>query len=148
MNQDTRVSYAVSPTDFLNAGSVSEDIRSRLSEMNIDSEIIRKATLAVYETELNMIIHANGGLIEAEILPDVLKIEAADNGPGIADPEKAMDDGYTTVSPDSEVRAHGLGNGRGLSKIRNCADSFEIETELGCGTTVRFEIYLSTEKSD
>jgi len=137
------MSYVVSPSDFLSAGAVSEDIKTKLSEMNIDNEIIRKATLAVYETELNMIIHANGGLIEATITPELLTIKAEDNGPGIADPELAMNDGYTTVSPDSEVRAHGIGNGRGFSKIRKCTDSFEIETELGCGTTITFEIYLS-----
>ncbi len=143
MSQDTKLSYIVTPNDFLSAGTVSEDIKSKLTDMNIDNEIIRKATLAIYETELNMIIHANGGLIEAEILPDMLRIEAADNGPGIADIDRAMENGYTTVSPDSEVRAHGLGNGRGFSKIRKCTDNFEIETELGCGTTLRFEINLS-----
>lgn len=142
MSPETKQSYIVSPNDFLSAGAVSEDIKTKLSEMNTDTEIIRKATLAVYETELNMIIHANGGLIEVSISPDVLTVEASDNGPGIADPEMAMSDGYTTVSPDSEVRAHGIGNGRGFSKIRQCTDNFEIETELGCGTTIRFEIYL------
>ena len=143
MNPETKLSYIVTPNDFLNAGAVSEDIKTKFSEMNVSNEIIRKATLAVYETELNMIIHANGGLIEAEITPEVLKVEAADNGPGIADPEMAMNEGYTTVSPDSEIRAQGHGTGQGFSKIRKCTDNFEIETELGCGTTVRFEILLS-----
>lgn len=143
MSQETKLSYIVSPNDFLSAGAVSEDIKVKLTDMNIDNEIIRKATLAIYETELNMIIHANGGLIEAEILPDVLRIEAADNGPGIADIDRAMENGFTTVAPDSEVRAHGIGNGRGFSKIRKCTDNFDIETELGCGTTLRFEINLS-----
>ena len=143
MNPKTKLTYIVTPNDFLNAGAVSEDIKTKLSEMNVSNEIIRKATLAIYETELNMIIHANGGLIEAEITPEVLKVEAADNGPGIADPEMAMNEGYTTVSPDSEIRAQGHGTGQGFSKIRKCTDNFEIETELGCGTTVRFEILLS-----
>lgn len=143
MDNTNKLSYVVSPNDFLDAGNVSEDIKTKLSEMNIDTEIIRKATLAVYETELNMIIHANGGLIEAEITPELLKIEAADNGPGIPDVDKAMEPGFTTVSPDSEIRSHGMGNGRGFSNIRKCTDSFEVETELGCGTTLRFEINLT-----
>jgi len=143
MSQETKLSYVVSPNDFLSAGNVSEDIKSHLSEMNVDNEIIRKATLAVYETELNMIIHASGGIIDVSITPELLSIEAADNGPGIADPEMAMNEGYTTLSPDSEFRAHGLGNGSGFSKIRKCTDNFEIETELGQGTTIRFEIFLS-----
>ena len=142
MNQSNQFSYIVTPNDFLSAGAVSEDLKTKLTDMNVDNEIIRKATLAVYETELNMIIHANGGLIEAQILPDMLKIEASDNGPGIPDVERAMENGYTTVSPDSEFRAHGMGKGCGLSKIRSCTDNFEIETELGCGTTIRFEINL------
>lgn len=142
MNQSNQLSYIVTPNDFLSAGAVSEDLKTKLTDMNVDNEIIRKATLAVYETELNMIIHANGGLIEAQILPDMLKIEASDNGPGIPDVERAMENGYTTVSPDSEFRAHGMGKGCGLSKIRSCTDNFEIETELGCGTTIRFEINL------
>lgn len=143
MSSEPKITYIVTPNDFMSAGAVSEDIKSKLSEMNVDNEIIRKATLAVYETELNMIIHANGGVIDVEITPEVLKVEAADNGPGIADPEMAMNDGYTTVSPDSEIRAQGHGTGQGFSKIRKCTDNFEIETELGCGTTVRFEIFLS-----
>ena len=142
MNQSNHLSYIVTPNDFLSAGAVSEDLKTKLTDMNVDNEIIRKATLAVYETELNMIIHANGGLIEAQILPDMLKIEASDNGPVIPDVERAMENGYTTVSPDSEVRAHGMGRGCGLAKIRSCTDNFEIETELGCGTTIRFEINL------
>lgn len=142
MNHNNKLSYIVTPNDFLSAGAVSEDLKAKLTDMKIDNEIIRKATLAVYETELNMIIHANGGLIEAEILPDVLKIEASDNGPGIPDVERALENGYTTVSPDSEVRAHGIGKGMGLSRIRSSADDFDIETELGCGTTIRFEINL------
>ena len=63
MNPETKLTYIVTPNDFLNAGAVSEDIKTKLSEMNVSNEIIRKATLAIYETELNMIIHANGGLI-------------------------------------------------------------------------------------
>lgn len=143
MNHDNKLSYIVTPNDFLSAGAVSEDLKAKLTDMKIDNEIVRKATLAVYETELNMIVHANGGLIEAEILPDVLKIEASDNGPGIPDVERALENGYTTVSPDSEARAHGIGKGMGLSRIRSCADDFDIETELGCGTTIRFEINIS-----
>lgn len=142
MSQTTKLSYIVSPNDFLNAGCVSEDIKTNLSNMNIDAEIIRKATLAVYETELNMIIHANGGIIDAEITPELLSIEAADNGPGIADVDKAMEPGFTTISPNSDICEKGMGKGRGFSNIRKCTDSLEVETELGCGTTLRFEVKL------
>jgi anti-sigma regulatory factor (Ser/Thr protein kinase) len=142
MSQNTKLTYVVSPNDFINAGNVSEDLKIKLSEMNIDSEIIRRVTLAVYETELNMIIHASGGVIEAEITPELIRIEAEDNGPGIADVDKAMEPGFTTVSPDSEIRTRGMGTGHGFSNIRKCTDSFEVETELGLGTTLRFEINL------
>lgn len=143
MNKTTKLSYIVSPNDFLNAGSVSEDIKSNLTAMGVDPEIIRKTSLAVYECELNMIIHANGGIIEAEINPDVICVTVEDNGPGIADIEQAMEPGFTTVDPDSEIHAQGHGLGRGFSNIRKCTDAFDIETELGCGTTIHFEINLN-----
>ena len=73
MNPETKLTYIVTPNDFLNAGAVSEDIKTKLSEMNVSNEIIRKATLAIYETELNMIIHANGGLIELRSLLKCLR---------------------------------------------------------------------------
>ena len=142
MEKNIKLSYIVSPNDFLSAGAVSEDIKAHLEEMEIDSEIIRKATLAIYESELNMIIHANGGIIDIEITPDSLNVEAADNGPGIPDIEQAMEPGFTTLKPNSDMKAKGIGKGRGLSNIRKCTDFFDIETELGCGTTIRFGIDL------
>ncbi len=123
MNKTSKLSYIVSPNDFINAGSVSEDIKSNLTTMKIDQEIIRRVTLAVYECELNMIIHANGGLIEAEISPDVITVKAEDNGPGIENIEQALEPGFTTVDPDSDIHARGLGQGQGFTNIRKCTDS-------------------------
>ncbi len=142
MNKISKLSYIVSPNDFVNAGSVSEDIKANLTTMNIDQEIIRRTALAIYECELNMIIHANGGLIEVEISPEVISVKAEDNGPGIADIEQAMEPGFTTVDPESEIHARGLGQGQGFSNIRKCTDSFDIESEVGYGTTITFEINL------
>ncbi len=140
MEKNIKLSYIVSPNDFLNAGGVSEDVKANLEKMNIDSEIIRKATMAIYESELNMIIHANGGIIDVEITADGISVEAADNGPGIPDVEQAMEPGFTTLKPNSDFQAKGIGKGRGLSNIRKSTDFFDIETELGCGTTIRFGI--------
>ena len=140
MNKTSRLSYIVSPNDFVNAGSVSEEIKTNLTSMNIDQEIIRRAALAVYECELNMIIHANGGIIEAEISPEAITVKAEDNGPGIENIEQAMEPGFTTVDPHSEIHARGLGQGQGFSNIRKCTDSFDIDSEVGCGTTITFEI--------
>ncbi len=142
MDKTTKLSYIVSPNDFINAGSVSEDIKAALSKMDVDPEIIRKATLAVYECELNMIIHANGGIIEAEISSEKISVVVEDNGPGIEDVDQALKDGYTTVPEDSDIHAKGMGKGAGFTNIRNCTDSFDIETEVGYGTTIKFEINL------
>lgn len=142
MEKTTTLSYVVSPNDFINAGTVSEDLRTNLEKMDVDPEIIRKATLAVYESELNMIIHANGGLIDVEISPDRIYVEAADNGPGIEDIDLAMQNGYTTIAQDDQRREKGVGNGTGFSNIRKCTDSFQIETELGQGTTLKFAVNI------
>lgn len=142
MDKTTKLSYIVSPNDFLNAGSVSEDIKAALSKMEVDPEIIRKATLAVYECELNMIIHANGGIIETEISSDKISVNVEDNGPGIEDVDQAMEYGFTTIPPDSDIHAKGMGKGAGFTNIRNCTDLFDIQTEIGCGTTIRFEVNL------
>lgn len=140
MSQIEKISYIVNPNDFINAGCVSEDIRKKLTKINVNAENIRKATLAIYETELNMVVHANGGLIEAEFSTEYIKIKAEDNGPGIPDIERALEPGFSTLTPDDEIHSRGIGSGQGFSKIRTSTDRFDIETELGCGTTITFEI--------
>lgn len=133
--------YIVNSFDFSNAGNVSQDIKQRLIELGIDPEKIRRAVLAVYEGEINMVIHSNGGVIEVEVSDECIKMILSDNGPGIADIELAMQSGYSTVS-DSGVISKGYGAGMGFSNMKSMSDKMDVETKPGLGTTVTMVINL------
>ena len=137
----TELKYMVNSSDFENAGNVSQDLKKKLTEMNIDPEKIRRAVLAVYEGEINMMIHANGGLIDVTISDSCIKMVLADNGPGIADVDLAMQSGYSTIS-DSGVISKGFGAGMGFSNRKSMSDTMEVETKLGLGTTITMTINL------
>lgn len=137
----TELKYMVNSSDFENAGNVSQDLKKKLTEMNIDPEKIRRAVLAVYEGEINMMIHANGGLIDVTISDSCIKMVLADNGPGIADVDLAMQSGYSTIS-DSGVISKGFGAGMGFSNMKSMSDTMEVETKLGLGTTIIMTINL------
>ena len=142
MKEPLKLQYIVNPNNFMDAGIVSQKVKSKLNELKIDSEIVRKAAIAIYEGELNMILHANGGIIHVEITEDVLTVIFEDNGPGIEDIEKVLQPGFSSVSDDSELRSKGYGAGQGFSKIRKSVDSFDIQSEVGKGTTVTISVNL------
>lgn len=137
----TQLKYMVNSYDFASAGNVSQDIKKKLTEMNIDSEKIRRVVLAVYEGEINMMIHANGGIVELEINDECIKIILSDNGPGIADIDLAMQSGYSTLSDDGAI-SRGFGAGMGLSNMKSMSDTMEIESKLGFGTTITMTVKL------
>ena len=126
--------YHVSPTDFTRAGEASSDVKNKLKKLGVPPEIIRKVAIAMYEGEINMVIHANGGDIFVDITPDTIHMELKDVGPGIVDIAKAMQAGYSTA-PD-EVRSLGFGAGMGLPNMKKNSDTMDIQTVLGQGTTV------------
>lgn len=126
--------YTVSGDDFTRAGEASSDIKNKLKQMGVAPTAIRKAAIAMYEGEINMVIHANGGNIHVEILPDKLIMELTDNGPGIADISLAMKEGYSTA-PD-KIRSLGFGAGMGLPNMKKYSDEMEITSTIGQGTTV------------
>lgn len=102
--------------------------------MGVAPTAIRKTAIAMYEGEINMVIHANGGNIHVEILPDKLIMELTDNGPGIADISLAMKEGYSTA-PD-KIRSLGFGAGMGLPNMKKYSDEMKITSTIGQGTTV------------
>ena len=104
--------YHVSPTDFTRAGEASSDVKNKLKKLGVPPEIIRKVAIAMYEGEINMVIHPNGGDIFVDITPDAIHMELKDVGPGIEDIDKAMQAGYSTAPDD--VRSLGFGAGMGL----------------------------------
>ena len=132
--------YTISGDDFTRAGEASSDVKNKLKIMGIDNNVIRKVAIAMYEGEINMVIHANGGTITVEIAPDNIRMILADTGPGIADIDKAMEQGYSTAP--EEVRALGFGAGMGLPNMKKFSDKMDIDSTIGVGTTVTMDVHL------
>ena len=128
------LTYDISADDFTRAGEASSDVKRKLKQMGVDPEAIRKVAIAMYEGEINMVIHAKGGLITVEMTPQQIKMILADVAPGIPDVELAMQAGYSTA-PD-EIRSLGFGAGMGLPNMKKYSDEMEIDTRLGEGTTI------------
>lgn len=136
-----KLSYTVDGDDFLLAGEASTSLKRTLKQLGIPSDIIRKIAIAMYEAEMNMVLHANGGVIDVEILPDKVYIVLKDEGPGIENLNLAMQEGYSTAS--HEIRELGFGAGMGLPNIKKYSDYLNIVSEVGKGTTVEITILLS-----
>lgn len=140
MSDTIKLSYEVSPSDFTRAGEASSDVKSKLKKMGVTPEAVRKVAIAMYEGEINMVIHAEGGKIEVEISEDTITMVLADKGPGIADIAKAMQAGYSTA-PDN-IRSLGFGAGMGLPNMKKYTDDMGIESEVGVGTTVTMKVFM------
>lgn len=140
-NSIMTLKYHVTPTDFTRAGEASSDVKNKLKKLGVPPSIIRKVAIAMYEGEINMVIHAQGGDITVDITPDAIVMELKDVGPGIEDINKAMTDGYSTA-PDN-VRSLGFGAGMGLPNMKKHSDSMDIQTTLGVGTTVTMTVNLT-----
>ena len=129
-----KLHYDVDGSDFILAGSTSGIVKKYLKQLGMPPEVIRRVAIAMYEAEINMVIHAEGGTIDVEISPEAIHIVFADKGPGIPDVEKAMQEGYSTAT--NEIRELGFGAGMGLPNIRMYSDSMKIDTVVGEGTTI------------
>ncbi len=136
-----KLHYNVDGTDFTVAGEASGAVKKVLKQLGISSEVIRKVAIAMYECEINMVIHANGGVIDVEISPDKIRMIHKDVGPGIPDVEKAMQAGFSTAS--QEVRELGFGAGMGLPNMKKYTDEMKITSEVGKGTTVDMTVYIN-----
>lgn len=139
MSDTIKLHYTVSNEDFTRAGEASGDVKRKLKQMGSSPEVVRNVAIAMYEGEINMVIHANGGTIDVEITPEEIVMVLKDSGPGIADVEKAMQAGYSTA-PD-RVRALGFGAGMGLPNMKQYSDEMNIETTIGVGTKVTMKVY-------
>ncbi len=126
--------YPVDGTDFSRAGEASSKLKQKLKQMNLPPDIIRRCSICMYEGEINMVIHADGGLIDVDIFPNQILMVLRDVGPGIPDIDQAMQEGFSTAN--EEVNMLGFGAGMGLPNMKKSSDDIRIETELGIGTTV------------
>ena len=130
--------YEVDGEDFSMAGEASSAVKKALKQLGFSGEVIRRVAIAMYEGEINMVIHADGGDITVEILRESIRIVMADKGPGIKDINLAMQEGYSTAP--EEVRNLGFGAGMGLPNIKKYSDELKIDTEVGVGTTLTIVI--------
>ena len=140
MIEGIRFTYEISANDFTRAGEASSDVKRRLKQIGVAPNIVRKVAIAMYEGEINMVIHANGGIINVWITPSEIIMKLQDQGPGIKDVNMAMQEGYSTA-PDN-VRSLGFGAGMGLPNMKKYTDEMEIETTIGKGTTVTMKVLL------
>lgn len=140
MSECLTFEYQVSGDDFTRAGEASSDVKNKLKMMGVDSGVIRRVAIAMYEGEINMVIHADGGSIKVLVSDDNIRLILADTGPGIPDVEKAMQQGYSTAP--EEVRSLGFGAGMGLPNMKKFSENMQIDTEVGVGTTVTMDIHL------
>ena len=141
MSDTITLDYEVTTEDFTRAGEASGDVKRKLKDMNVSPEAVRKVAIAMYEGEINMVIHADGGHIRVTIDPNVITMVLADKGPGIPDINKAMQAGYSTA-PDN-VRDLGFGAGMGLPNMKRNATEFDIQSEVGVGTTITMSFALA-----
>lgn len=133
--------YRVRQRDFASGGMASANVRRALLRLGASLETARRCAIAVYEAEMNLVIHTtNGGLLRVEIQPELIFIEVLDDGPGIEDIDRAMQPGYTTTPPD--IRAMGFGAGFGLVNIQRCVDKMWLKSQPGEGTRLEMWIYL------
>jgi serine/threonine-protein kinase RsbT len=133
------LSYRISGGDFDSAGLATRKLKEQLAKLGIDGTVLRRAMIAAYEAEMNVVIHARTGTLWARVDEWKLDLEVADEGPGIPDVELAMKEGWSTAS--EQARQMGFGAGLGLPNIRHCSDQFQIETRVGRGTRVRSTIF-------
>ena len=138
MSAPVCLEYRIEGNDYMEAGSASNNIKNTLKMLGIDSDICRRAAVILYEAEMNLVIHGGGGILKAAISEDRVDLYAIDNGPGIPDLEKAMTEGFITAS--DQAREMGFGAGMGLPNIKRNSDDFNIETEIGKGTTLKSTI--------
>ncbi len=136
-----KVRYTIDGDNFTAAGEASRNLKKILSQLGIDPLIIRKATIAMYEGEINMVIHADGGVIEVTITQEKIHMLLKDKGPGIQNISLAMTEGYSTAT--EEVRQLGFGAGMGLPNMKKYTDYFNIDSVVDVGTTVEMVVNIT-----
>ena len=138
--------YNIKGRDFTRGGAASSHIKRALMRLGASPQIARRVGIAVYEAEMNLIIHTNnGGIVRTEIEPTKISIDVIDDGPGIPDVEIAMKPGYSTAT--DEIRELGFGAGMGLVNISRCVDFMKLDSDLDMGTHLKLQIFLESQET-
>ena len=140
MAESITFKYDVDGSDFTSAGQASVDIKKNLRRLGLDHDIIRRVSIAMYEGEINMVIHAGGGKATVTVSEEEVTIFLSDNGPGIKDIDKAMQEGYSTATDN--VRSLGFGAGMGLPNMKRYADFMDIKSTVGVGTDITMKVNI------
>lgn len=140
MSEALNFHFIVDGNDFTSAGQASIQIKKNLRQLGLDPETIRRVSIAMYEGEINMVIHAHGGEADVNVYETHIEIILKDKGPGIKNIEQAMQEGFSTA-PD-QIRSLGFGAGMGLPNMKRYTDDMNIESEVGVGTTVTMRVDL------
>ena len=138
MNDCLTFNFDVDGENFVSAGQASVSVKKNLRELGFPPEVIRRVSIAMYEGEINMVIHAGGGSADVDVFEDRIVIVLSDHGPGIPDVELAMQEGYSTAT--EQVRSLGFGAGMGLPNMQKNVDKLNVTSEVGVGTTVEMEV--------
>lgn len=140
MSESLIFHFDVDGEDFTSAGQASVQVKKNLRRLGISPEIIRQVSIAMYEGEINMVIHAGGGEADVVVSEDKIEIILSDKGPGIADVNLAMQEGYSTAT--DSVRSLGFGAGMGLPNMKRYTDEMTIDSVVGEGTTIKMVVNL------
>jgi len=141
--KDMKFEYLIEGGDFVKAGHASSEVKKILNQLNIDPVIVRRIAVAMYEGEVNVVAHAYRGIIRIKINPERITVTIQDEGPGIADIDRAMQEGYSTAS--DKVREMGFGAGMGLSNMKKNSDQLVINSEINKGTVVEMTTYTKSK---
>ena len=140
MNELLSFNFAVDGSDFTSAGQASVLLKKNLRQLGLDPETIRRASIAMYEGEINMVIHAGGGEAVVTVDEQAITITLTDKGPGIKDIEQAMQEGFSTATDN--IRSLGFGAGMGLPNMKRYSDEMTIDSVIGEGTTIVMKINI------
>ena len=140
MDDIIRFHFDVDGDDFSSAGAASVEVKKQLRKLGFPPDVIRRVAIAMYEGEINMVIHADGGVVDVEVGDEDITMILADHGPGIADVDKAMQEGFSTARDN--IRSLGFGAGMGLPNMKKYTDDMHIKTAPGEGTTLTLIVNL------
>ena len=140
MGDGIKFTYVVDGNDFTIAGENSSKLKRELRRLGVSPDVMRRVAIAMYEAEINMVIHAGGGVAEVIVSESYIDIILEDHGPGIKDIDQAMQPGYSTST--EQIRSLGFGAGMGLPNMKKNTDSMEITTKIGVGTRIAMRVNL------
>ncbi|MBE6614962.1 MAG: anti-sigma regulatory factor [Ruminococcaceae bacterium] len=140
MHEPVKFHFDVDGENFSSAGEASVMVKKKLRQLGFPPDVMRRVSIAMYEGEINMVIHANGGTADVTVGDEYIEIVLADKGPGIPDIDLAMQEGYSTARDN--IRALGFGAGMGLPNMKKYTDDMRIDTEVGVGTTITMRVNI------